>query len=98
MCILHFIKDKIAANLLLSIGTCHAEKVAAQMDGGQRLWTTLHSMEPVLTGPAVVHLPIEPYALNISYFSAGTFVGKSRTFTQTVNLSIPGLIECGFSA
>ena len=35
-------KDRIAANLILSISTCHVEKVAAQMDGGRRLWTALH--------------------------------------------------------
>ena len=31
MCTFHFTQDKIVTNLVLSNGTCHAEKVAAQM-------------------------------------------------------------------
>ena len=36
-------KDQNSLSMITSICTCHAEKVAAQMDDGQRVWTTLNS-------------------------------------------------------
>ena len=45
--------------LILSIVTCHAEKVGAQMDGGRRLWASLYkSKRNMVNLPNVQHSKI----------------------------------------